>query len=127
MKSLQEFIKESKETNESIGLAILTGVGSLVALLGFNEVLARKLYGESFFSLAGEAFTDMYDQVKAYRQHIVKDRKLRKIAEKYKDDPDIIEFVNNPRKGGWKKMLETKLLPEEIEYINSLTRKYFKK
>ena len=55
-----------------------------------------------------------------------KDKKLKKIADKYKDDPDIKEYVENPKKPGWRKMLETKLKPEEIEYINSLTRKYFK-
>lgn len=55
-----------------------------------------------------------------------KDKKLKKIADKYKDDPDIKEYVENPKKTGWRKMLETKLKPEEIEYINSLTRKYFK-
>ena len=82
MKSLQEFIKESKETNESLGLTILTGIGGLVALLGFNEVMARKLYDESFFSLAAEAFKYKYDEIKSARQYIIKDRKLRKIAEK---------------------------------------------
>jgi hypothetical protein len=54
-----------------------------------------------------------------------KDKKLKRIANKYKVDPEIVEFVNNPRKRGWRKMLETKLSPEEAQYINSLTRTYF--
>lgn len=55
-----------------------------------------------------------------------KDKKLERIAKKYKDDPEIIEYLENSKKPGWRKMLETKLEPDEIQYVNSLTRNYFK-
>ena len=120
MKNLTEFINEN--VNES-----LTTISLLAATIFFSTVTMAS-------SIAGgiNASTDDLDPrspwqvIKDDISAFFKDKKLKKIAEKYKDDPEIKEYLENPKKSGWRKMLGTKLEPEEIQYINSLTRNYFK-
>jgi ABC-type long-subunit fatty acid transport system fused permease/ATPase subunit len=54
-----------------------------------------------------------------------KERKLISIAKRLKNDPEVVEFVKNPRMKGWQEMIKTKLSPEEIEYVKRLNRSHF--
>ena len=120
MKSLTEFIDEN--VNES-----LATISLLAATTFFSAMMIA-----GGISAGVNASTDDLDPrspwqvIKDDISSFSKDKKLKKIAEKYKDDPEIKEYLAIPRKAGWRKMLETKLEPEEIQYINSLTRSYFK-
>ena len=120
MKNLVEFI--DKNVNES-----LATISLLAATTFFSAMMIA-----GGISAGVNASTDDLDSrspwqvIKDDISGFFKDRKLKKIAEKYKDDPEIKEYLENPKKAGWRKMLETKLDSEEIQYINSLTRNYFK-
>lgn len=119
MKNLNRYLNESI-TNESITGMIITGLASLLFYIGVGELCGRAV-GISPF----DEFKEFLDDAKGGISEYLRDRKLKKIAEKYKDDPEVIEYLNNPHKRGWRKMLETKLTQEELNYLNQLTRRYF--
>jgi len=54
-----------------------------------------------------------------------RNRAVKKIVDRIKDDKDVQEFLNHPSKPGWTKMLVTKLTSEEKKYLYSLTRNKF--
>lgn len=117
MKTLLESIN-SNLTNESI--------------IGFTlSVAGGWLIGAALGVAIGGVFTKdepgggVFGWIKSEFNATIKDAKLRKIANKIKDDPEVREYIRDASKPGWKKMLETKLSEDDIKYINSLSRQYF--
>lgn len=120
MKSLTDFINEN--VNESLTTISLLAATTFFSTMMIASSLAAGVNASTNDLDPRSPWQVIKDDISAF----FKDKKLKKIAEKYKDDPDIAEYLANPKKAGWRKMLETKLEPEEIQYINSLTRSYFK-
>lgn len=121
MKNLNEYLDDTV-VNESLGTISL-----IAATIFFSTMMMVGAASSNASMELGDADSrSPWQIVKDDISGFFKDRKLKKIAEKYKDDPEIKEYLENPRKTGWRKMLGTKLEPEEIQYINSLTRSYFK-
>ena len=120
MKSLVESINEN--VNESLTAISLLAATTFFSVMMVTGSLAAGVNVSTDNLDPRSPWQVIKDDISAF----FKDKKLKKIAEKYKDDPEIVEYLANPRKSGWRKMLETKLEPEEIQYINSLTRNYFK-
>lgn len=118
MKNITEYIG-NQNINESI--ASLSILAASVFFTAITMAASAKANLENSYD-DRSIFQIIKDDIKGF----FKDKKLKKIAEKYKDDEEIQEYVKNPNKKGWRKMLETKLEPEEVQYINSLTRTYFK-
>jgi len=59
-----------------------------------------------------------------------KDRKVNKILDRIKDDPEIIQFLNlplNQQKGKWQKLITTKLKSDEMDLLKSISRDRVKK
>ena len=59
-----------------------------------------------------------------------RDRKVNKILDRLKDDPEILQFLNLPdsqQRGKWQKLLSSKLNKDEIEYLNSISRNRVKR
>ena len=122
MKSLTDKIQENT-INEGLGtisLLAATTFFSVMMMVGAAAASAKTHGGTSYDDRS--PLEIIKDDIAGF----FKDKKLKKIADKYKDDPEIMEYVSDPKKKGWRKMLETKLEPDEIQYINSLTRTYFK-
>jgi hypothetical protein len=129
MKNLVEFINEnidneSNRVNESLGsLSLLAASVFFTAItMAASAAAATNAHYLSSHVEPRSVWQIIKDDIAGF----FKDKKLKKIAEKYKNDEEIQEYVKNPNKKGWRKMLETKLEPEEVQYINSLTRTYFK-
>ena len=120
MKSLTKHLNDSvNESLATLSLLAATTFFSTMMIIGGISAGANASSGDLD---PRSPWQVIKDDISAF----FKDKKLKKIAEKYKNDPEIKEYLENPRKAGWRKMLETKLEPEEIQYINSLTRNYFK-
>lgn len=119
MKNITEYIG-NQNINESI--ASLSILAASVFFTAITMAASAKANLETSYGDDRSIFQIIKDDIKGF----FKDKKLKKIAEKYKNDEEIQEYVKNPNKKGWRKMLETKLEPEEVQYINSLTRTYFK-
>lgn len=120
MKNLVEFIDEN--VNESLAtLSLLAATTFFSTMMIVGGIYAGKNASTGYVD-PRSPWQVIKDDISGF----FKDKKLKKIAGKYKDDPEIAEYLENPRKPGWRKMLSTKLEPEEIQYINSLTRNYFK-
>ena len=120
MKSLVEFIGDN--VNESLGTISLIAATIFFSTMMMVGAAASNANDSSDNFDSRSPWQIIKDDISGF----FKDKKLKKIAEKYKDDPEIKEYLSNPKKAGWRKMLVTKLEPEEIQYINSLTRNYFK-
>lgn len=125
MKDLVDFIVESSKAesnniNESIGSL------SIIAASAFFTAIIMAASAKAHLENSTEDNRSAWQIIKDDIYSFFKDRKLKSIAEKHKNDAEIQEYVKNPNKKGWRKMLETKLDQEEIQYINSLTRTYFK-
>jgi hypothetical protein len=120
MKNLNDFINEN--VNESLGTISLIAATIFFSTMMMVGAAASNANDSSSDFDPRSPWQVIKDDISAF----FKDKKLKKIAEKYKDDPEIKKYLENPKKAGWRKMLETKLEPEEIQYINSLTRNYFK-
>lgn len=120
IKSLVDFINEERVDESVIGLAAFTLLAALIVGVGS---------GETFKSFWNRGLDD-WDRI-PYLKDIIKDaihdKKLQKIADKYKDDPEVQVYAQNPKMRGWQAMLQNKLDPKDLEYLKELTRKYFKK
>lgn len=117
MKTIVESINSSTANESVLGITL--------------SVIGGWLIGASLGVAIGGVITKdepgggVFDWIKSELKATVKDAKLRRIADKIKDDPEVREYVLDSSKPGWKKMLETKLSEDDIKYINSLTRRYF--
>lgn len=110
------------QLNESLGLGSLSLLGASVFFTAITMVASASAHLDDSSGDTRSPWQIIKDDISSF----FKDRKLKKIAEKYKNDEEVQEYVKDPKKKGWRKMLETKLDQEEIQYINSLTRTYFK-
>ena len=121
MKNLNKYLNETI-VNES-----LATISLFAATTFFSAMMIIGGISAGVNASTGDADTrSTWQVIKDDISGFFKNKKFKKIAEKYKDDPEIKEYLENPKKPGWRKMLSTKLEPEEIQYINSLTRNYFK-
>ena len=74
--------------------------------------------GNSIFSSPHISIKDWWNEWK-------KDRKVNKILDKLKDDPEIVQFLNLPnyqQKGKWQKLIKTKLKDDELDLLTSISR-----
>lgn len=120
MKDLKDYLNEN--INESLITISLIAATTFFSIMMITSSLAAGINASTSDLDPRSPWQVIKDDISGF----FKDKKLKKIAEKYKDDPDIVKYLTNPKKAGWRKMLETKLEPDEIQYINSLTRNYFK-
>jgi hypothetical protein len=65
-------------------------------------------------------------QVKDWWQSKQDNKTMNKIANRIKDDPEVQEFLKNPNKKGWQKMLASKLTADEQQYVRSIYRSRIK-
>jgi hypothetical protein len=116
--SLEENINESFLENEIILLLPFIGV------LGYElGIFIGDLYTHTNYSYDEESL--LY-RIKRFFKENKENRIIQKIAKRLKNDQDVQEFINKPNKSGWQKMLESKLLPEELEYLKRIYRSHFK-
>ena len=125
MKGLTDFIAESSKA-ESNNINESLGSLSIIAASAFFTAIIMAASAKAHLENSTEDNRSAWQIIKDDIAGFFKDKKLQKIAEKYKNDEEIQEYVQNPKKKGWRKMLETKLELDEMQYINSLTRTYFK-
>lgn len=119
MKNLVEFLNEDININESFGRL------SLLAASVFFTAIMREVSAKANLENSSEDTRLIFQIIKDDIDGFFENKKLKKIAEKYKDDEEIQKYVKNPNKKGWKKMLENKLEQEELRYIDDLTKMYF--
>ena len=118
---LQRIIKEEVDNVLMEGLLdsmplMLSPIGQQ---MGLTSLLGRVLdFSDDDRSLK--------QRIEAWWQSRKDDKVLNKIAARIKDDPEVQTFVRQPYKKGWKKMLASKLTPEEQRYVNLLYRQRFR-
>jgi hypothetical protein len=111
----QELLEEAYNTvNESI---LADAIITLTPLLG--------LLGGGLGVLIGQYLGEDPRSIKQRIQDWSKNRTLVKIANRLKKDPEVAEFVKNPRMKGWQKMLASKLKEDELQYLKQLNRNHF--
>lgn len=92
--------------------------------------LAAKLGSDlgMLIAVATDADVNIIQSIKDWWKSRKDDKAMNKIADRLKNDPEVQYFVDpkNQNKRGWRKMLATKLTPQEQEYIKSLYKSRFK-
>ena len=103
--------------NEGVGTSImLVGV-----LLQFISMMFSASSGSGEFSVGR-----FWDTIKQKKDLFV----VKRIAKRLEGDSDIQAFLKSPnskQRGGWQKLLLTKLKEDEIKYFKVLHKKYFTK
>jgi hypothetical protein len=89
----------------------------IITLLG--SIIGSSL--SQFVGIYNEDPRTLKEKIQAW----FRDRILKKIAKRLKDDPEVIDFVQNPTKKGWRIMMSSKLTEDELQYLKSLNRSYF--
>ena len=122
LSQLNQIIKEEvqKELNESAEVMNATSI--ILPALG---VLA----GIPLGVLAGKAFLHdepIIQQIKDWWQSKQDNKAMNKIANRIKDDPEVVAFLKNPNKRGWQKMLASKLTDDEQQYVRSIYKNRIK-
>lgn len=116
MSNDQELLEEAYEMvcENGIPPAVLLPI---VTLLG--SIIGSSL--SQFVGIYNEDPRTLKEKIQAW----FRDRTLKKIAKRLKDDPEVIDFVRNPTKKGWRIMMSSKLSEDELQYLKSLNRSYF--
>lgn len=114
--TFEEFLNEQEEIlNEDIS-SILP---SIILLMQSTAVLAVAMAKANRYS--GGDDISIRDWWNEWRR----DRKVNKILDKLKDDPEILQFLDLPnaqQRGNWQKLIMTKLTADEQKYITSISR-----
>lgn len=113
IQSYTEFINEQEEMlNEDINLI------TTVMLLGQATIVAATVMARAGYDTPDERLSDWWKKWK-------KDRRVNKILDKLKDDPEIQQFLAlplNQQEGKWKKLIINKLDKEELDLLTSISR-----
>ena len=113
IQSYTEFINEQEQMlNEDINLI------TTVMLLGQATIVAATVMARAGYDTPDEKIADWWKKWK-------KDRRVNKILDKLKDDPEIQQFLAlplNQQEGKWKKLIINKLDKEELDLLTSISR-----
>lgn len=116
VKTYESFINEQEEILNEDSTALLT---SLMLLMQSTAVLAVTMARTGALDgLDDASLTGWWSKWR-------RDRKVNKILDKLKDDPEILQFLELPnaqQRGNWQKLIMTKLTDEEQKYLTSITR-----
>ncbi len=111
---LRESVNEANESiNESITGALI------VAALFFSIADIFDTPAERSFQKGSRFTGPALDKIK----NIIKDRKIKSIVKKLKDDPELIKAAQE-KTPGWQNMLMNKLDPKDQKYIKSIYRRH---
>ena len=114
--SYESFINEQEEILNEDSSTLLT---SIMLLMQSTAVLA--------VTMARTGALDGLDDasITVWWTKWRRDRKVNKILDKLKDDPEILQFLELPnaqQRGNWQKLIMTKLTDDEQKYLTSITR-----
>jgi len=116
-----EIKKAISETKDAIKINEASGIGFLLlsaAMLQLTAVLSRTgVFGNTTLGDVMDSIKDANDR-----------RIVRQIARKLKDDQEIKDFLKLPpseQKGKWRKLIATKLQPNEMKLLNIIYKKHF--
>lgn len=116
MKSLTEYMNESLlGVLASTGAALALGTISVSYLI---PLIINFIYGE-------DCLYYPHEMIKKW----LEDKKLAKIVDRLKADPDIKRFLSQPyrkQESGWRDLLKSKLSDDEIKYIRRITKNLIK-
>jgi len=135
--SLREIVSEpdvikfkivKKELNESLATEIATMI--LIPAL-FSAMTAGAIHTiasvADVISWGSDKVSDLAYDIQAWWKKHKNNQPINAIIKRIKNDPEVQEFIKDPNKKGWQKMLASKLTPEEQKYIRSIYRTRFKK
>jgi hypothetical protein len=119
MKNLQTFDEFLNEQEDSLNEDVTSILPSLMLLMQSTALLAVAMAKSNQYSGGDDiSIKDWWNEWK-------KDRKVNKILDKLKDDPEIVQFLNLPsyqQKGKWQKLIKTKLKDDELDLLNNISR-----
>jgi hypothetical protein len=118
----QKLIAEAYETIYEDSAGLLPFISYLV-VGGLTAVPAIISLAYSIFDID---VTQLPTLIKDKVKHWLSDEKLQSITQKLKNDPEIINTFKHPKTKGWQneiqKKVSEKLSPEELNYIQKLSR-----
>lgn len=124
------------DTDESVNesmFEILTLLGSgIVSVFSLLQIFAATAYirNRNNFKGAELRYNDLLaawspkDFIKAWKL-VKRDKRILDIVNRLHNDPEIKDFLKNPNKRGWKKMLSNKLDAKEMDVIDNIYRRHF--
>ena len=117
-----------KELNESLATEIAAII--LIPAL-FSAMTAGAIHTiasvADVISWGSDKVSDLAYDIQAWWKKNKNNQPINAIIKRIKNDPEVQEFIKDPNKKGWQKMLASKLTPEEQKYIRSIYRTRFKK
>jgi hypothetical protein len=117
-----------KELNESLATEIAAMI--LIPAL-FSAMTAGAIHTiasvADVISWGSDKVSDLAYDIQAWWKKNKNNQPINAIIKRIKNDPEVQEFIKDPNKKGWQKMLASKLTPEEQKYLRSIYRTRFKK
>jgi hypothetical protein len=116
----EELQKQKTQINENIDpatAALLIQVGTLVG--GALGAAAAFYKASSNLSMDDRS---MVQKVKDWWKSRKDTAAIEAIVKRLNKDPEVVEFVKNKNKTGWRELLKKKLTGNEVEYINKVYR-----
>jgi hypothetical protein len=107
-----------EESEDILNEDVTSILPSLMLLMQSTALLAVAMAKSNQYSGDDISIKDWWNEWK-------KDRKVNKILDKLKDDPEIVQFLNLPnyqQKGKWQKLIKTKLKDDELDLLTSISR-----
>jgi hypothetical protein len=114
LQTYEEFLNENSDE------ALNEDAGTILILLQ-SAMVGGQI---ALFANAGSDFHPIDDLKTWWKEHW-RDKAVKSILDKLKDDQEVIEFLQLPRAkqdGQWKKLIAPKLTADELKYINSVSR-----
>jgi hypothetical protein len=120
IKLYEEFVNEQEEIlNEDSSLALIVILQA--------AIVQGLLIGQIASNGGGDGFHPI-DDLKAWWAKRKKDKAVKSIVDKLKEDPEVLAFLkmsNWAQRGKWYKLIEPKLNDEEKKYLRSISRTPF--
>lgn len=116
--TFEGFLNEQEALNED-------GSAALLLILQAASVIGG-LFAANAGS--GDGFHPIED-LKAWWAKRKRDKAVKSIVDKLKDDPEVIAFMDltdSAQRGKWYKLIEPKLNDEEKQYLRSITKTSFR-
>lgn len=116
---IREEIQQLNEVDVTAAIPLVFALAGGAGLKLFSNVISHDLAKAASTGITKDG---VVQKVKDWWKDNQNRKKLDKIASRLKDDTEVMAMVKSPSGKGWQKLLASKLTPDEMKYLKSITR-----
>jgi hypothetical protein len=126
-----DFLRTVKGYKNKINESMATEIAAIILIPAlFSGMTAGAIHTIAgvvdAISWGSDKVSDLVYDAQAWWKDHKDNQPINAIIKRIKKDPEVQDFIKNPNKKGWQKMLASKLTPEEQQYITKLYKARFK-